>query len=164
MKTDGADLLDLFLRHTRHRYRSLYLEAGIPLRRYLNERSAAEDEDIADILYDIDHLPYDDYVYLCMYLMMLNGFRKVMDTPPYNRHGADIIAYSGKHRYAVRCPEHLTEYDMPPFEEVIEAKEYYDCDEAVIMTDSRVTVSHEGVSVWDRIVMGHLLSGQSPEE
>ncbi len=161
---DSGRMTELFLRHTRHRYRSLYLEAGVPLRRYLNERSAAETADISAVLDDIERLPHDDFVYLCMYLLVLCGHMKAGDTPPYSRHGADLIAVSEKHRYAIRCCGHLTEYDMPPFEEVLEAAEHYTCDRAVIMTGSRISVSHEGVSVWDREVLGQLLCGRSPEQ
>lgn len=64
---------------------------------------------------------------------------KVKRTPYQKDFGADLIIEGNKHRYAVQAKRYTCNVGIKAVQEVVSAKAYYNCDGAIIVTNSRLT-------------------------
>ena len=85
----------------------------------------------------------------------LNGFINVSTTKSSGDHGADILADKYDVRYAIQCKNYIGNVGNSAIQEVFSAKSFYNCDIAVVMTNSSFTqqaieeAGRLGVKLWD---------------
>lgn len=72
-------------------------------------------------------------------------------------YGADIIIYGDEERIAVQCKRYSRPVGVKAVQEVISAMKHYDCDKAIVITNSTYTnqaytlaEDNEVVSLWNR--------------
>lgn len=69
------------------------------------------------------------------------GFTSVSLTPKSGDFGADIIAYEGNRKFCFQCKYYSGSVGISAIQEVLGAKSYYNCDVAVVVTNSKLTAS-----------------------
>lgn len=69
------------------------------------------------------------------------GFNRINVTKGSGDFGADIIAYKGFEKYAIQCKCYSSPVGVKAVQEVIAGKSYYDCDRAMVITNSTFTPS-----------------------
>ena len=113
-------------------------------RRYLNRLAL---EDIAS--------GYEFELYVAN-LLKQNGFVNVGITGASGDYGADVIAEKDGLGYAVQCKFYSRPVGNKAVQEAHAAKQYYDCDEAVVVTNSTFTqnavalAEATGTQLWGR--------------
>ncbi len=72
-------------------------------------------------------------------------------------YGADIIAIADENRFAIQCKRYGKPVGVKAVQEVISAMKHYDCEKAIVITNSTFTnqaytlaESNEVVTLWDR--------------
>ena len=72
-------------------------------------------------------------------------------------YGADIIAFTDENRFAIQCKRYGRPVGVKAVQEVISAMKHYDCEKAIVITNSTFTnqaytlaESNEVVTLWDR--------------
>ena len=84
---------------------------------------------------------FNDY---CAELLRLSGYEDVQVTKKSGDNGADIICKKCGEKYAIQCKRQKDNVGFKALQEIFTAKTIYDCDIAVVMTNSKFTKSaHE---------------------
>ncbi len=105
---------------------------------------------------ETDGMSGHDFEHWCAALLRKNGFQNVVVTPGSGDQGVDITAYKNGTKYAVQCKCFKNKLGNTPVQEVVAGCAYYDCDKAVVMTNSYFTkgacdlAARNGVVLWDR--------------
>lgn len=67
------------------------------------------------------------------------GYHNIKVTPSCGDFGADIIANKGFTRYAIQCKFYSGAVGIKAVQEALSGKAYYDCDKAMVITNSTFT-------------------------
>lgn len=104
----------------------------------------------------IDRMEGHDFEEFSADLLRRNGYQQVGVTRGSGDQGVDIIAYKDGWKYAIQCKRYNQKLGNKPIQEVHTGKTIYQCDVAVVMTNSYFTsgavqaASATGVLLWDR--------------
>jgi len=89
-------------------------------------------------------------------LLKSNGYRHIRTTPKSGDYGADIIAEKDGLSYAIQCKLYEKAVGIKAVQEIFSAMQYYECDAAVVATNSRFSrnaanlAESTGTILWDR--------------
>lgn len=105
----------------------------------------------------IDKMDGYTFEVYCAQLLEKKGFHNVSVTQSSGDYGIDIIAYDDKNvKYGIQCKRYSGNVGWHAIEEAKAGAEYYDCNVAVVMTNSFFTkqaiegAEKIGVVIWDR--------------
>lgn len=104
----------------------------------------------------IDEMDGFDFERFCGYLLKRNGYRHVQVTQESGDQGVDIIAVKGKEHYGIQCKRYNGLVGNHAVQEVWSGREYYNLDEAIVLTNSQFSDSAQeladelGVTLIDR--------------
>ncbi len=94
------------------------------------------------------------YEYQCAKILRNMGFSKVQVTKGSGDQGIDVIAYSGGKKYGIQCKYYTSPVGNHAVQEAFAGAKYYNCDVAVVMTNTTFTPAAEalaektGVLLW----------------
>lgn len=92
----------------------------------------------------------------CVGLLEINGFKHIETTSITGDHGADIIAMNNGLKFAIQCKYYSGTVGNSAVQEAFSAKSFYDCEIAVVMTNSTFSIQAQeealklGVKLWDK--------------
>lgn len=104
----------------------------------------------------IDMLSGLDFEIVCAYILMHTGFTDVCVTAGARDYGADILVRDRDFSYAVQCKRQTGSVGNKAVQEAFSGKAYYNCDKAIVMTNSyftkpaRIFAGETGVMLFDR--------------
>ena len=104
----------------------------------------------------IDNLDGYEFEKFCVELLQSIGYEKVENTKLSTDYGIDIVAQRDNIKYAIQCKRYEGKVGNDAIQEAIAGKEYYECNIAIVMTNSSFTKNAErlakstGVILWDR--------------
>lgn len=113
---------------------------------------------------DVDHLTGQEFEFFMANILRYNGFEKVRVTKATRDHGVDILASKDSQTYAIQCKRWSNTLGVLPIQEVFSGKSFYDCDVAVVVTNSQFSkdaiqlAAKIGVRLWDRSVLISMMS------
>ncbi|MBR2278759.1 MAG: restriction endonuclease [Eubacterium sp.] len=111
---------------------------------------------VTESLSVIDSMDGIDFENYSAKLLRSLGFRNVSVTKASNDYGVDVTAEKNGIRYAVQCKRYSHKVDNSAIQEVVAGKRYYNCDRAIVITNSYFTDNAtelariNGVELWDR--------------
>lgn len=115
------------------------------------------DDDIdEDDISCVDGMDGHDFEYWCADLLKRCDFDDVTVTRASGDQGVDIIAVKDDVKYAIQCKNYYSTLGNKPIQEICAGKMFYDCDVAVVMTNSYFTphaielAKKTNVRLWDR--------------
>lgn len=88
---------------------------------------------------DFEHMDGWEFEYWSAQWLEAHGFYNCEVTSGSGDYGADVICEKEGLRYAVQCKKYTGKVPYRAVEEVIAAREYYDCDRAMVFTNSELT-------------------------
>ena len=91
------------------------------------------------IPYSIRRIDYHDFEYYCADILRRRGFRKVVVTQGSGDYGIDIIAWKDNVKYGIQCKRYSGNVGYRAVEEVYTGAGIYNCNRAVVMTNSGFT-------------------------
>ena len=103
----------------------------------------------------VDKLDGYTFEYYCAALLKKNGFNRVRVTQSSGDFGVDVIAWKKHKKYAVQCKRYSGSVGNHAVQEVYSGKDFYNCDCAIVMTNSYFTAAAKetakklGVLLWD---------------
>ena len=106
--------------------------------------------------FSIDDMDGHDFEYFCADILKRNGFSNVEVTRGSGDYGIDILAEKDGISYAIQCKRYNGNVGNKAVQEALSGKVYYDCDEAVVLTNSYFTnqametARRTDVTLWDR--------------
>ena len=107
---------------------------------YLPIKNRAEKTKIElSTLEEVDEMDGESFETWCISLRKRLGYRNFKIVPVVGDQGADFVATKSHKRYAIKCKRHFTAVGVDTVEEVYSAQKYYNCDAAIIMTNSTFT-------------------------
>ena len=112
---------------------------------------------------DVDGMEGHLFEYYCAELLRKNGYKKVVVTKGSGDQGVDIIAVKDNKKYAIQCKNYHAQLNNKSVQEVYAGRKYYNCDVAVVLTNSYFTQSAKqlaiatGVLLWDRNILAELI-------
>ena len=84
----------------------------------------------------LDGYQFEQY---CCYLLKKNGYHNVEITKKSGDYGIDILATKRGRKYAIQCKRYLSSVGNHAVQEAYSGKDFYNCDVAVVMTNSSFT-------------------------
>ena len=99
-------------------------------------------------------LEFEEY---CVDVLRSNGYTDVKITKASGDQGIDILATKGVLRYAVQCKYYSSSVGNSAVQEAYAGMTFYDCDVAMVMTNSTFTRGAEelaesiGVELWENV-------------
>lgn len=105
---------------------------------------------------EIDEMDGFDFERFCAYLLKRNGYHHVQVTQESGDQGVDIIAVKDKVHVGIQCKRYSGFVGNHAVQEVWSGREYYDLDEAIVLTNSTFSDSAQeladelGVTLIDR--------------
>ena len=96
-----------------------------------------------------------EYEEVCAEILRRSGYKKVTLTQETGDQGLDIIAEKGRARYGIQCKYYEHPVGNKAVQEAYAGCGFYDCDIAVVMTNSTFTASARelaeqlGVELWE---------------
>jgi restriction system protein len=103
-----------------------------------------------------------DFEYYCAKLLLFNGFERVSTTSITGDQGVDLVAEKEGLKFAIQCKCYNDTLGNTPVQEVYLGKAIYDCDVAVVMTNSTFTKGAKeaaekvNVKLWDIHVISEM--------
>ena len=104
----------------------------------------------------IDNMDGHQFEHYCAMLLKRNGYHNVRVTPGSGDNGVDILAERDGISYAIQCKCYNQKLGNKAVQEVFSGRSYYNCDEAVVLTNNYFTEPAKdaarriGVTLWDR--------------
>lgn len=108
---------------------------------------------------DIDNFDGFEFESFCKELLIVEGYGDVEQTQESVDYGIDIIAEKNNIKYAIQCKRYEGKVGNDAIQEALTGKEYYDCNIAIVFTNSTFTHNAQvlsksaGVILWDRNVL-----------
>lgn len=105
---------------------------------------------------DYNTMEGHEFEYFCADLLKQRGFHSVEVTQGSGDYGIDIIAWKSGKRYGIQCKRYSGSVGWSAVEEAHAGAVYYDCDKAVVITNSDFTkqavqgAAKIGVELWGR--------------
>lgn len=99
--------------------------------------------------------------------MLYIGFTDVEQTKLTGDYGVDILAYKDGYTYAIQCKRRASNVGNKAIQEVFTGKAHYNCDKAIVMTNSTFTknaielAKDTEVELFDRSYLQSILSKSS---
>lgn len=96
-------------------------------------------------------------------LLKANHFYDITLTQGSNDYGIDILAYKAKEKYAFQCKKYSSKVGVHAVQQVSSGAMYYDCDKAVVITNSIYTsqairlASSLGIELWGEAELKQLM-------
>jgi len=114
------------------------------------------------LITEVDGMKGHDFERYVAELLKMNGFTNVKVTKGSGDYGIDVIATSGKDKYAVQCKRSESKIGIKAVQEAFLGREHYKADVAVVVTNNYFTnqayEAAEGkVALWDRERLGGLI-------
>lgn len=116
--------------------------------------------DYLDYLDSLDGIQFEQK---CAELLILNGFVNVVVTQASNDYGIDIIAEKDNKKFGIQCKNYSSPVGNSSVQEAFAGKEYYKCDQAVVLTNNYFTdnaailANKTHVLLWDREYLKDLI-------
>lgn len=85
---------------------------------------------------EIDIMSDENFIKYVLELLQKNGYKKVKQVIYTGDYGVDIIAYKDEIKYAIQCVQFRGVVTVDVIKNLLLGKEYYDCDKAMIVTNS----------------------------
>ena len=110
---------------------------------------------VADLVTYVNTMNGIEFEKYCANLLRANKFKNIVLTQISGDHGVDIIAEKDRKMYAFQCKRYSSPLGNKPVQEVYAGKTFYNCDIAVVMTNSTFTAGAvslaqaTGVQLWD---------------
>lgn len=82
-----------------------------------------------------------DFEHFCAKLLRINGFSNVSVTQSSGDYGIDVLANKNGLKYAIQCKHYSSTVGNSAIQEAATGKLYYECDVAVVMTNSTFTAN-----------------------
>lgn len=107
-------------------------------------------------LKEIDAMTGAEFEEYTAQLLRRLGYTQVSVTPLSGDQGIDVLAQTEGIRYAIQCKNYHSKLGNTPVQEAFAGKTFYDCDVAVVLTNSTFTdgafelAESTGVQLWDR--------------
>lgn len=104
----------------------------------------------------IDELDGFEFEKVCARLLEIDGYEKVQTTQEIGDYGIDVIAEKDNIKYAIQCKRYEGNVGNEAIQEAMTGKKYYQCNVAIVLTNSRFTNSAKklaestNVILWDR--------------
>ena len=127
------------------------------------EHVSKPSKSIDEIMAEVDQMDGLEFERWCADLLRTLHYENVENTVASGDQGVDIIAKKNGKRYAIQCKRYNSWLGNTPVQEVYAGKKYYDCDVAVVMTNSRFTASARElaeathVRLWDMYTIKKML-------
>ena len=108
---------------------------------------------------DIDNFDGIEFESFCKNLLIAEGYEDVEQTQESVDYGIDIIAEKDNIKYAIQCKRYEGKVGNDAIQEAMTGKEYYNCNIAIVFTNSTFTHNAQvlsrsaGVILWDRTVL-----------
>jgi restriction system protein len=105
---------------------------------------------------NFDRMEGHDFEYFCADQLKTRGFHDVNVTRGSGDYGVDVIAWKDGLKYGIQCKRYEGSVGWKAVEEAHAGALYYQCDKAVVLTNSRFTkqavqgAQRIGVLLWDR--------------
>ena len=121
-----------------------------------------------DDWYSFDSLEGHEFEYYCADLLESRGFDDVTVTKGSGDYGIDIIAQRDGITYGIQCKRYEGNIGTKAVQEAFSGKAFYDCDEAIVLTNSYFTnqaieaAEKLGVILWDRETLIELATNRKP--
>ena len=122
------------------------------------------------MMYDYKKLDGLTFEYFCAELLRKNGFRRVEVTKASGDDGIDVIAYKKGRKYGFQCKKYSSPVGNKAVQEVYAGKAIYDCDVAVVITNSTFTAAATetaeklGVLLWGDTAIRSLARHRTPSK
>ena len=116
----------------------------------------------------VDKLDGFSFEYYCAGILKKNGFHRVRVTQSSGDYGVDILAVKKGRKYAIQCKRYSGSVGNHAVQEVYSGKDFYNCDVAVVMTNSYFTqaavetANKLNVKLWDGYVLKSMKRGFLP--
>lgn len=94
-----------------------------------------------------------DYEYLAAQYLRNHGYKFVEVTKASGDYGVDIIAHKGAHKYAVQCKYYSQPVGVKAVQEAVAGKAMYDCDKAMVITNSTYTKAAENLAAKNNVLL-----------
>ncbi|MBR3059218.1 MAG: restriction endonuclease [Oscillospiraceae bacterium] len=126
--------------------------------------------DIEHELNRIDCMEGHSFEHWCADLLKWHRYSEIRVTKGSGDQGVDILAIKDGQKYAIQCKRYESKLSNKPIQEIIAGKSFYDCDCAVVMTNSYFTdgavalADKTGVKLWDRDTIASMLSDYQNSE
>jgi HJR/Mrr/RecB family endonuclease len=120
---------------------------------------------LARSMREVDNLTGDGFERFCVHLLRRLGFSDIQTTKASGDQGVDIVAQRDGLRFAIQCKRYEGTVGNKAVQEVYTGKSYYQCDEAIVITNSSFTSTAQelaaatGVILWDRAFLMDVLHG-----
>ena len=104
----------------------------------------------------IDNMSGEKFEQYCAELLYAVGYRNIQTTPASGDNGLDVIASANGKTYGIQCKRFSSSVGVKAVQEAFAGALYYNCDVAVVMTNSHFTkaainmADNIGVELWDR--------------
>lgn len=85
---------------------------------------------------EIDIMSDENFIKYILDLLPKNGYTKVEQVIYTGDYGVDITAYKDEIKYAIQCVQFRGEVTVDVIKNLLLGKEYYDCDKAMVVTNS----------------------------
>lgn len=82
-----------------------------------------------------------EYEHVVARYLQGNGYTNVVVTQASGDYGIDVIAYKDGHKYAIQCKYYTGSVSLDAVQEAVAGKVMYDCDRAMVVTNSTFTKS-----------------------
>lgn len=111
----------------------------------------------------IDNLDGFEFEEFCAKLLKVNGYENVTNTQKSIDYGIDIIAEKDKVKYAIQCKRYNGKVGNDAIQEAMTGKDYYDCNIAAVLTNSKFTHNAQklakatGIILWDRDTLQNMI-------
>jgi HJR/Mrr/RecB family endonuclease len=100
-----------------------------------------------------------DFEHHCAELLMKQGFREVIVTPPSGDYGADLIAYDRQgNKWVFQCKHYKGKVSNSAVQEIAAAKAHYRANKAAVMTNSKLTEQARQLAIENEILLFEMLS------
>lgn len=85
---------------------------------------------------EIDIMSDENFIKYVLELLQKNGYKEVKQVIYTGDYGVDITAYKDEIKYAIQCVQFRDEVTVDVIKNLLLGKEYYDCDKAMVVTNS----------------------------
>jgi len=98
-----------------------------------------------------------EFEHFCAETLKRNGYTEVEVTQASGDQGVDVLAQKDGLQYAVQCKYYSSTVGNAAVQQAYAGKAYYDCDAAMVMTNSTFTQSardlaeRTGVELWEYV-------------
>lgn len=102
---------------------------------------------------EMSGLEFEDYV---VYLLLNSGYQKAENTGEGPDQGVDVRAVKDKVKYGIQCKRWKNKVGNKAIQEIHAGKDYYQLDQAIVVTNSFFTASAKelakrlNIELWDR--------------